>query len=1110
MTLPYEFYVSKLRKINGINFSNREIEIITLITHGKSTKKIGAFLKISPKTVANHIHNITQKLNCSSRDRIIEFVESSKEASLVKKHYINLLKSTLFEDKLSEISAKKDISPEIYPKHLLLYIAEEEQTNFFISQIEKHFNKIGVKPSITSIKKDENLDLSIPDLYENNYVIVIDPSSKNGEIFNFKNKNKFSEEKIALVNFLKRRKSSKNGEDNSHEKKLTTILDFEKDYYSSFFEILTYILPKHNIKSISANFNSYFKSFSNEFSKSKKSLNIKKIKLFGICALIICTALVLYRCQSTTVIDHPLSEQKIQVKSSLFTTEKNYLIIRSELLDTIKSNLNKQNEAIKIIALTGIGGAGKTTLARYYASEQKAKIVWEINAETEEHLINSFKDLAYMLAQHKEAREKLDFIQNIKNSQEREKQIIFFVRDELKKNQDWMLIFDNIESLEKIKKYLPRDPQIWGTGKIIITTRNDNIRNTSFMKPENVIYISELTAKEALILFSKILYNCDPEKISEEKKKEISEFLLNFPLFPLDIATAAYYIKNTKISFQDYIIRIKDANNNFNNSQESILKETTDYTKTRYAIITLVLKKIIDEQPNYKALLWFISLLDSQEIPIELLKNYQSSVVIEDFLYTLRKYSLITNESSQGISLHRSTQEICFTYLINQYSKDSDFQFLDKIVKSFDSFLDQNIEKLKNSLSLTDNIKLNHLISHCNSVINKSEKIKSTQIKSILLSLGRIYYYLSEYKEAKIILEKFLSSNTDKKEKIALATSYLGFISKELGDYKNAQILLEKSLTSYKNLSSKKNDNIHQILNNLSNIYKEFGRYDKVKEVLLESIKKSKDDSGLETIDSANPLVFLGDIHRVLGEYHEAQILTKKGVDIYKKLLGDTNVKTAWASLYLASIYLDSGKYIDAEKIGEAALEIYRGFYPSDNIELAWGLVYLGRIYNQIGEYQKAKEALLQAYSINKSYSGEDNLRTAWAATHLADVYNSLGEYLKAKLILEKYYDLHKKHFGEKHIRFGWFSIIMGNTYKNLKMFREATECLRKSLSIYENHYGKDHLETAIIFYHLGEIYFLENNIEEAKILLRKSLKIFMKDKHPRVKLPQTILDKIN
>ena len=43
--------------------SKREIEILTLISQGYARKEIGVKLEISPKTVANHIAHIFEKMN---------------------------------------------------------------------------------------------------------------------------------------------------------------------------------------------------------------------------------------------------------------------------------------------------------------------------------------------------------------------------------------------------------------------------------------------------------------------------------------------------------------------------------------------------------------------------------------------------------------------------------------------------------------------------------------------------------------------------------------------------------------------------------------------------------------------------------------------------------------------------------------------------------------------------------------------------------------------------------------------------------------------------------------------------------------------------------------
>ncbi|MDP5370579.1 MAG: LuxR C-terminal-related transcriptional regulator, partial [Pseudomonadota bacterium] len=65
---------------------------------------IPSFLSVSPRTVAAHVHNLMLKLECNSREGIIDFVEQSGNASVIKEHYQSLAVDVLFEKCLREIA----------------------------------------------------------------------------------------------------------------------------------------------------------------------------------------------------------------------------------------------------------------------------------------------------------------------------------------------------------------------------------------------------------------------------------------------------------------------------------------------------------------------------------------------------------------------------------------------------------------------------------------------------------------------------------------------------------------------------------------------------------------------------------------------------------------------------------------------------------------------------------------------------------------------------------------------------------------------------------------------------------------------------------------------
>ena len=99
----------------------------------------------------------------------------------------------------------------------------------------------------------------------------------------------------------------------------------------------------------------------------------------------------------------------------------------------------------------------------------------------------------------------------------------------------------------------------------------------------------------------------------------IEEFLKEIPSFPLDVTVAAYYLKETGMSFGAYLAEIRRHNVAFDTLQGDILENANEYSKTRYSIITLSVKSIMRVHSEYQELLLFISLLDSQNIPKELL-----------------------------------------------------------------------------------------------------------------------------------------------------------------------------------------------------------------------------------------------------------------------------------------------------------------------------------------------------------------------------------------------------------------------------------------------------------------------------------------------------------
>lgn len=119
---------SSIDVINGVNFTPREIDVLACIIGGRSAKKIAASLSLSPRTVENYTRNIMLKIECNSRENILDFLEKSDKISLLRKHY-----STLFpQASPSEEESFASPPPDSTHKHQIPSFRKKKAGQYFL------------------------------------------------------------------------------------------------------------------------------------------------------------------------------------------------------------------------------------------------------------------------------------------------------------------------------------------------------------------------------------------------------------------------------------------------------------------------------------------------------------------------------------------------------------------------------------------------------------------------------------------------------------------------------------------------------------------------------------------------------------------------------------------------------------------------------------------------------------------------------------------------------------------------------------------------------------------------------------------------------------------
>lgn len=557
-----------------------------------------------------------------------------------------------------------------------------------------------------------------------------------------------------------------------------------------------------------------------------------------------------------------------------------------------------------------------------------------------------------------------------------------------------------------------------------------------------------------------IISHGEKSKPEVNQQKETIEFLKHIPPFPLDVSVAAYYLKALNAPYERYLEYLHYQDKSFSTIQENLLKEVGSYEKTRYRIITLSLEKLITADKNFVDLLLFISAIDSQNIPRDLLDIYKGKSVVDNFIYFLKKYSLIMSPVSDSdsllshISIHRSTQDISFSYLTEFLKLNKDSQLLKKIAYALDDYSDQAIER-------EDFAKMKFMAQHLEKFLHR-QNLLTDFFKGLLESkLGTIYYFINDNKAKKVLedsLNKLYRKNLElrsdeDKSRIAGSLLHIGAAYTELRLYKEAENLFEEAIHIYKNEETKDYLGLSWALSHLGNIYRRIGDYDKAKVFLEESAQLDK-KYGADKKRRARTLGYLGSVYRGLGFYQ---------------------------------------KSIEAL---EESLEIYRQNSSNDHFRIGWTLTRLGNVYSDLGNFEKAKSYFEQGLQISKKYFPEDHMSMALTLTYLGNCYRELHDYEKSLAVLEQSLKIHEKYFDPKYRRMGWVLYHLATTYKALGKEKEAQKVYDQVLEIYANYCHDEDIETAGILRNMSRICLDKNRLEEAKDFIARSLKILESRHH--------------
>ena len=905
-----DLYKKYLNTFSGIKFTLREIDIMSCVLHNRGNKKTADILSISYRTVETHIRNIIGKINKATRDDIIDFIEKSQVLSHFKTYYTWVITNYYFKNCLLKIASINQ-QPLHYAITDKMASAEDPAYSACTKKINKMQKDLKLANVILTVKYSDT----------NHYFTLKPEGTKGGH------------KKIVIIF------DNNAGEEDSG----IIYVDFRGNYYLSILNLIETLIPKAEVKGIIREFKDQFFNFqcssevtttTNHSEKQKKQFHqYFSIKRLIILLGIICACFALYIFLKPIIqhnkdgnklinsinqsepldISKPCINWNIPKQLEHYTHRKN--LVEAVLLRLDK---NKLKYPLVLSGFSGLAGVGKTTLAKHVINipQKNYRFKGWFNAETESVLEAQYLQLGdqYGIFMTQES-SKLKKINEVKAWLEEQKNIL--------------LVYDNVENMAMVEKYLPN------LGHIIITSRHCNMPGK--------IDINVMEHEEAVTLLRKILNN---DKYNNDPALKVLARTLGY--LPLALSQAAAYIVNNHLSIKAYLSLYAEEKIKLLSEQDM---PSMDDHKPAYISWDLNVEEMqrIEPQLSAKALelLDFISYCYPEDIPIKMItQQLYNSVDAWAILETnkvvklLKQYSLV--QSNPHLSIHRLVHDL-LQHKANNKIIDKKLYF-EKIITNLTKLYNYSFLIEKNGdLEFTKLLhpQIDMLLRHAELLLEAKDYVALIEI------MGDINFKLGNYGQNMLLLEKALNIKKQYYQhddiNIAFTLRLFGWSKALSGDFQQSQKLLEEALNIQK---------------------KYYGNYH---------------------IEVSYTLRLMGWVEFILGNNYQGKLFLKNALDIQEKQYGNDHIEITATLRLLSAIEKNLGNYKKAKELLTKSLSTQKKYYDSDSQEIAYTLQFLGYMETALGNYHQSKQLLEEALRTQAKIYNDEHIEISFTMHVLAE-----------------------------------------------------------------------------------------------------------------------------
>src|SRR6266566_2886378 len=738
---------------------------------------------------------------------------------------------------------------------------------------------------------------------------------------------------------------------------------------------------------------------------------------------------------------------------------------REEILEALHTQLGVDRTVAltQSTALHGLGGVGKTQIALEYAYRHafEYNAVFWIEAETSESIISGLLAVAEVL--QLPGRDNKD-----------QQRVIAAVQRWLTTHSQWLFIWDNVEDLDLLNRFLPPTR----TGALLITTRYQALgtlaRSTDLLPME---------LEEGMLFLLRRARVLDTEATGEQvhqlAMKMPSQYAAAVAMvtalggLPLALDQAGAYIEETKCGLSGYLLR-------YEQQRMRLLERrggpSSDHPNSVTATFLLAIEQVEREQHGAVDVLRMCALLHAEAIPEELfmaggayLGSELAALAADSFQFDqpiafLENLSLVQRQpETRTLSLHRLVQVVLKEHMPEAIRR----LWVRRMLRTLSQLFPSDEKTQANYWQSCE-----RLLPHALACLAQSEQEVGEEVLSIPL-LSHVATYLSDCSR-----------------------------------YAEAEALFQRAIRRGEQVLGVDHPQVGEAICGLATLSWRQGKYGEAEPLFQRAIHLGEQALGVDHPQVGEALYKLASLYRDRGKYGEAEPLFQRAIHLGEQMLGVDHPQVATALHGLAILYAEQGKYAEAEPLHQRALHIRERALGAEHPQVAAVLHNLAVDYSEQGRYEEAQSLFQRVLQIWEQTLGPEHPRVAHPLEGLAEIAKEQGRYEEAQSLFQRVLQIWEQTLGPEHPRVAEALQGQANLFLAQGQDEQARPLLLRALQTRERSLGPNHPKIAEPLRDLAILEQRQGKLSEAISLAERALLICSQalgDAHPQTTALQTL-----